>query len=57
MSENLKHTILRFAIVFVMIALLFVVVFVRIVVIQTAQREQWESLVDQRESNYTRQYL
>ena len=52
MSDNLRHTILRFAIVFVMIALLFVVVFVRIIVIQTAQRDQWESLVDQRESNY-----
>ena len=32
--------------------LLWWLVFIRIVVIQTAQREQWESLVDQRESNY-----
>ena len=52
MSENLKHTILRFAIVFVVIALLFVVVFVRIITIQTVQRDRWESLVDKRESNY-----
>jgi cell division protein FtsI (penicillin-binding protein 3) len=52
MSENLKHTILRFAIVFIVIALMFVVVFVRIITIQTVQRDQWESLVDKRESNY-----
>ena len=52
MSENLKNTILRFAIVFVVIALLFVVVFVRIITIQTVQRDRWESLVDKRESNY-----
>lgn len=52
MSENLKNTILRFAIVFVLIAILFIVVFVRIIVIQTAQRDQWIGLVDKRESNY-----
>ena len=52
MSENLRNTILRFAIVFVVIALLFVVVFVRIIAIQTVQRDRWESLVDKRESNY-----
>ena len=52
MSENLKNTILRFAIVFVVIALLFVVVFVRIITIQTVQRDRWEGLVDKRESNY-----
>ena len=49
MSENLRNTILRFAIVFVVIALL---VFVRIIAIQTVQRDRWESLVDKRESNY-----
>ena len=41
MSENLKNTILRFAIVFVVIALLFVVVFIRIITIQTVQRDHW----------------
>lgn len=51
MSENLKNTVLRFAIVFVGIALLFVVVFVRIVVLQTVQRSKWEGVVN-REDNY-----
>ena len=51
MSENLKNTILRFAIVFAIIALLFGVVFVRIIVLQTVQREKWESVVS-RENNY-----
>ena len=43
MSENLKNTILRFAIVFAVIASLFMVVFVRIIVLQTAQRNLWIS--------------
>ena len=51
MSENLKITILRFAIVFAMIALLFGVVFVRIIVLQTVQRDKWEGVVS-REDNY-----
>lgn len=51
MSENLKNTVLRFAIVFAVITLLFVVVFVRIVVLQTAQRDKWEGVVN-REDNY-----
>ena len=51
MSENFRNTIFRFAIVFVTIALLFVVVLVRIVVLQTAQRDKWEGLVN-RENNY-----
>lgn len=50
MSENMKNTILRFAVVFGVIALLFVVVFVRIIVLQTVQREKWESVVS-REKN------
>ena len=45
MSENLKNTIFRFAIVFVLIALMFVVVFARIIVLQTVQREKWMSVV------------
>ena len=51
MSENLKNTVLRFAIVFAVITLLFVVVFVRIIVLQTAQRDKWEGVVN-REENY-----
>ena len=51
MSENLKNTVLRFAIVFMVIALLFGVVFVRIIVLQTAQRGKWEGVVN-REDNY-----
>jgi cell division protein FtsI (penicillin-binding protein 3) len=51
MSENFRNTILRFAIVFVVIALLFVVVLARIFVLQTAQRDKWEGLVN-RENNY-----
>ena len=51
MSENLKNTILRFAIVFVLIALMFCVVFVRIIVLQTVQRDKWMSVVEQ-ENNY-----
>ena len=45
MSENLKNTIFRFAIVFVLIALVFVVVFARIIVLQTVQREKWMNVV------------
>lgn len=51
MSENLKNTVLRFAIVFAVITLLFVVVSVRIIVLQTAQRDKWEGVVN-REDNY-----
>ena len=51
MSENLKNTIFRFAIVFVLIALMFVVVFARIIVLQTVQREKWMGVVEL-ENNY-----
>ena len=51
MSENLKNTIFRFAIVFVLIALMFVVVFARIIVLQTVQREKWMGVAEQ-ENNY-----
>lgn len=50
MSENMRNTILRFAVVFGIIAMLFVVVFVRIIILQTVQREKWESVVS-REKN------
>lgn len=48
MSETFKNTILRFAIVFAMIAFLFVIVFVRIIVLQTVQKADLEELVSDR---------
>lgn len=51
MSENQRHTILRFAIVFAIITLLFFVVIAQIVKIQTTEREKWLSLVENREAN------
>lgn len=41
MSENQKTTILRFAVVFSVIALGFLAVLVKIVLIQTKERQQW----------------
>lgn len=46
MSENFKRTILRFGALFIVIALLFVVVLVRIVYIQTAERDYWLNKID-----------
>lgn len=51
MSDNQRHTILRFAIVFTIIMALFIVVVVQIVKIQTAERDKWLSLVENREAN------
>jgi cell division protein FtsI (penicillin-binding protein 3) len=51
MSENLKNTIFRFAIVFALIAMMFCVVFVRIIVLQTVQRDKWMGVAEQ-ENNY-----
>ena len=51
MSDNQRHTILRFAVVFAVIAIMFVVVIVRIFKIQTVEKEKWLSLVEKRESN------
>ena len=52
MSENVKHTILRFAIVFGVILLFFVVVFVRIISLQTVHRSELEAMVADRDSVY-----
>ena len=51
--NDIKHTILRFAFVFTMIFLLFVVVAIRVVKIQTVERNLWLKVVEQREQ-YTR---
>ena len=52
MSENVKHTILRFALVFGIIAILFVVVFLRILSLQTVHRAELEAMVSHRDSVY-----
>ena len=52
MSENVKHTVLRFAIVFGVILLFFVVVFVRIISLQTVHRSELEAMVADRDSVY-----
>ena len=52
MSENVKHTILRFAIVFGVILMLFVVVVLRIVSLQTIHRSELEAMVADRDSVY-----
>lgn len=41
MSDNQRHTILRFAIIFLFIAAGFIAVIVKIAIIQTREREQW----------------
>lgn len=41
MSDNQRHTILRFAIIFLLIAIGFVAVIVKITIIQTRERDQW----------------
>lgn len=41
MSEKQRNTVLRFAVVFLMIAALFVLVIAKIIAIQTVEREQW----------------
>jgi cell division protein FtsI (penicillin-binding protein 3) len=51
MSENQRHTILRFAIVFAIILILFIVVIGRIFKIQTVERDKWLGLVEKREAN------
>ena len=52
MSENVKHTILRFAVVFGIILVLFVVVFARIISLQTVHRAELEAKVAHRDSVY-----
>lgn len=52
MSENMQHTILRFAVVFLFIAIGFVVVILRIFSLQYVHREELEKKVTQRDSVY-----
>ena len=52
MSENVKHTVLRFAIVFGVILLFFGVVFARIISLQTVHRSELEAMVADRDSVY-----
>ena len=52
MSENVKHTILRFALVFGVILVMFVVVFLRIISLQTVHRAELEAMVADRDSVY-----
>ena len=51
MSENIRNTILRFAMVFVAILLGFLVVWCRIIKIQTVERTEWMKKVANRENN------
>ncbi len=46
MGDNQRNTILRFAAVFVLIVVGFVSVFVKIIVIQTKERDQWLKVAD-----------
>ena len=41
MSDNQRHTVLRFALIFVIILLGFMAVIAQIIIIQTKEREQW----------------
>ena len=52
MSENVKHTVLRFAIVFGVILLFFGVVLARIISLQTVHRSELEAMVADRDSVY-----
>lgn len=49
MNDYLKKTILRFAVVFITILLLFVIVGIRIVKIQTVERDKWLGIASQRD--------
>lgn len=51
MSDNQKITVLRFAIIFLLIALGFLAVIVQIVVIQTGERETWLAFAEKQVMN------
>ncbi len=51
MSEKERNTILRFAFIFLLIAAGFLAVLVKIVVIQTAEREQWMKIAEKQIRN------
>ena len=54
MSENLKQTILRFALIFIGISVMFVIVLAQIVYIQTAEKDKWEKASKQSRASITR---
>lgn len=54
MSDNLKQTILRFAMIFIGISVMFVIVLLQIVYIQTAEKEKWEKASKQNRATITK---
>ena len=54
MSDNLKQTILRFALIFIGISVMFVIVLLQIVYIQTAEKEKWEKASKQNRATITK---
>ena len=54
MSENVKKTVIRFAIVFIVITLAFVVVLFRIGYIQTVEKDKWEKASQKSRTKITR---
>ena len=47
MSENMKYAVIRFAIIFILIALMFVGVLAKIVYTQTVERDKWLKIAEQ----------
>ena len=47
MSDNQRHTVIRFAVVFVIIALGFVAVLIKIIAIQTGEKDRWLTIAQQ----------
>lgn len=54
MSDNLKQTILRFALIFIGILVMFVIVLAQIVYIQTAEKDKWEKASKQNRATITK---
>ena len=54
MSDNLKQTILRFALIFIGISVMFVIVLAQIVYIQTAEKDKWEKASKQNRATITK---
>jgi cell division protein FtsI (penicillin-binding protein 3) len=54
MSDNLKQTILRFALIFIGILVMFIVVLAQIVYIQTVEKDEWEKASQQNRTKITR---
>ena len=54
MSDNLKQTILRFAMIFIGISVMFVIVLAQIVYIQTAEKDKWEKASKQNRATITK---